>query len=157
MLNASIKVVRYITAASLLIVFVIDIITPPAFVVDILYLCCIMLVFKQDTKTIISFSTAACLLIVIYALIFNHKTGLNLSELVNRGISILAILIVSYIAIYYRKLNQLTRLKEEQHLRNLKEMLFLTSHHVRKPVANILGLIENMNIDLTDLSTAELQ
>jgi signal transduction histidine kinase len=155
MINASIKTTRYVAIASLLTVFVIDVIAPAAFVVDILYLCCILLVCKQGRKTIITLSMTSCLLIFIDILFFNHR--LSLSEWINRGISILAILIVSYIAILYGKLNEVARLKEQQYLNDLKKMLFITSHKVRKPAANIIGLIETLNSDGPDLSAGELK
>jgi signal transduction histidine kinase len=157
MLNASVRTIRYIAGASLFAVFVIDIITPPAFVVDILYICCILLVYKQNSKTILSFSIAAISLIFIDGLFFNHRGTPILSEWVNRGISVFAILIISYIATLYGKLNQATRLKEKQYLEDLKEMLFITSHKVRKPVANIIGLIESLNDANTDFSAEDLK
>jgi K+-sensing histidine kinase KdpD len=157
MLNASIKTTRNVASASLAIVFIIDIITPQAFVVDILYICCILLVYRQTNKTIISFSTIACVLIFIDALFFNHNGKFELSDWVNRGISVLAISVVSYISILYGKLNRAGRLKEKQHLEDLKEMLFITSHKVRKPVANIMGLIESLNDVNADFSADDLK
>ncbi len=142
----------YLAAASLLVVAVIDLFTPTVFVVDILYLSSIVIVFKQDTRTILAFCIAACLLIVLNVLLFDLKQMLSLSLWVNRGISIFAICITSYIAIHYRKVTQAGRLKEQAYLKALKEMLFITSHKVRKPVASILGLIDVINLDNADLS-----
>ncbi|MHB8209436.1 hypothetical protein [Mucilaginibacter sp.] len=138
-------------------VFVIDTVTPAAFIVDILYLCSILLVFKQDRKTIISLSTAACLLIFATAMFFNHRQSLNLSEWINRGIAVLAILIVSYITIRYQKSNQAAKVKDQQYLKDLKEMLFITSHKVRKPVANIIGLIGDLTNTEANFSTDDLK
>lgn len=39
----------------------------------------------------------------------------------------------------------------------MEEMLFITSHQMRKPVANILGIIEIINGDCACLSVAELK
>jgi K+-sensing histidine kinase KdpD len=157
MLNASVKTTRNVASASLLIVFIVDIITPPAFAVDILYICCILLVYRQTNKTIISFGTVACILILIDALFFNNHGKFNLSEWFNRGISVLAIWVISYISILYGKLNREGRLKEKQHVEDLKEMLFITSHKVRKPVANIIGLIESLNDANADFSADDLK
>ena len=157
MLNASIKTTRNVASAGLLLVFIIDIITPPEFVVDILYICCILLVYRQTNKTIISFSIAACALSFLGALLFTIQGEFSLSEWLNRGISILAIWVISYISILYGRLNRAGRLKEKQHLDDLKEMLFITSHKVRKPVANIIGLIESLNDANADFSADDLK
>lgn len=153
----SITKTQSLAAGSLLVVFIIDTITPVEFVFDILYLCCILIVFKQNTKTIICFSTAASILILINLLLIDQISQLSLSAWTNRGISLLAIFITSYIAIHYRKTSQGGKLKEQQYLKALEEMLFITSHQVRKPVANILGLIEIIDTDHADLSAEDLK
>jgi K+-sensing histidine kinase KdpD len=60
-------------------------------------------------------------------------------------------------AIHYRKQTRASMLKEQQYLKALEEMLFITSHQVRKPVANILGLIETTRVDSADLSASALK
>jgi hypothetical protein len=151
------KTTHYLAAACLLIVFTIDIFTPTEFVADILYLCCIVIVFKENTRTIVCFSLVACLLIIIDMVLFDLKLHPSVSHIINRGMSIVAILITSYIAVHYGKLSQQSVLKEKQYLKALEEMLFITSHQVRKPVANILGLINTMNSDCEDLSATDLK
>jgi signal transduction histidine kinase len=146
-----------LAVASLLTVFLINIVTPPDFVIDILYLCSIVIVFKQNTQTIIGFSAAACVLIVINAIFFDTGFNLSVSLWINRGISLFAIIITSYIAIHYRKQTQAGMLREHRYLKALEEMLFMTSHQVRKPVANILGLIETTNPGSADLSASDLK
>jgi signal transduction histidine kinase len=146
------KTPQCFAAASLLIVFATDLFTPPEFAFDILYLCCILFVFKQNTQTIIAFSAAACMLMLIDMLFIDLKLKLSLFVWVNRAISIFAIFITAYIAIHYRKLQQKGLLKEHQHLIALREMLFINSHKIRKPAANILGLVNILNIDSAILS-----
>jgi hypothetical protein len=144
-------------AASLLVVFAIDILTPTEFVADILYLCCILIVFKENAQTIIIFGVAACLLIVADVLFIDIKLNPSLAHYVNRAMSILAILITTYIATRYRKLSQAGIIIKRQHLKDVKEMLFITSHQVRKPVANILGIIDVINNDCGDVSAEEIK
>lgn len=151
------KTPQCLAVASLLFVFVVDLFTPPEFTFDILYSCCILFVFKQSTKIIIAFSAAAAMLILIDMLFFDHTLKLSLFVWVNRVISIFTIVITAYIAIHYRKLKQTGLLKEEQHLLALREMLFINSHKIRKPAANILGLVNNINIDSANLSGARLK
>jgi hypothetical protein len=157
MIKTSIKLTHYLAAASLLAVFIIDVFTPTEFVADILYLCCILIVFKENTQTIIGFAVVACMLIVADVLFIDMKLHPSLSHYVNRGMSILAILITAYIATRYRKLSQAGIIKRRQHLNDLKQMLFITSHQVRKPVANILGIIDVINNDSEDLSVADIK
>jgi len=148
---------QYLAAAGLLAVFLINILTPPDFVIDILYVCSIVLVFRQNTKTILRFSVAACALIVINALFFDVAIGHNISLWVNRLISLIAIGITSYIAIHYRGQTKASTRKQKQYITALEAMLFMMSHEVRKPVANILGLVEDVRTNNTDLSGADIR
>jgi signal transduction histidine kinase len=155
--NTPIKTTRCLAAASLLIVFIIDIVTPPTFVADILYLCCSLLVFRESPRTILFFSIGACLLIVADTLLFDLKLNLGITFWANRGMSILAIIITSNLAIRFRKLNHESSLKDRQHLEALREILFITSHRVRKPLANIVGLTDLINADNTILTADDLK
>ena len=146
----------YLAAASLIAVFVIDMLTPVYLAVDILYLCCILILFRQNTLTIISFSIAACLLILLNA-ILESRRSMELTVLFNRLISVGAMFIISYIAIHYRQASKRGTRKEQRYLRALEEMLFITSHQVRKPVANILGIVDMINSDHEHLSPKELK
>lgn len=152
---------QYLAAVSLLAVFIINIAVPPSFVIDILYLCSIVLVFKQNTKTILGFSIAAAVLIIINTIFFDVESRLSMSLWINRLISLFAIFITSYIAIHYRKQTEAGLLKEQQkhqqYIKALESMLFMMSHEVRKPVANILGLIEALCAHRAELSQEETQ
>lgn len=144
----------YLAAASLLLVFVIDVLTPAHLAIDILYLCCILILFKQKTNIIIGFSTVACLLILINAAFENQG---EITVWLNRLISISAIFITSYIAVHYRMASKRGVIKDQQYLRSLEEMLFITSHQVRKPVANILGLADLISSDNEQVNTSDLK
>jgi signal transduction histidine kinase len=152
---------QYLAAMSLLIVFVINILTPPAFVIDMLYVCSIVLVFRQDTKTILGFSAAAGALILINALFIDTAIEHSMSLWINRLISLVAIGITSYIAIHYRRQTQAAALKkleqEQRYITELEAMLFMMSHQVRKPVANILGLIDLLCVHRGDFSEDETE
>lgn len=156
MKNTPIRTTRCLAAASLLTVFLLDVLTPATFVIDVLYLCCILLVFRESPRTIIGFTIGACLLIVIHVLIFDLRLKLGLSFWANRVMSIMAIIITSNLVIRFRRLNQAARLKEQHRLEAMEEILFITSHRVRKPVANIIGLTDVINAD-TYLTIDELK
>jgi signal transduction histidine kinase len=147
---------QWLATASLLIVFTIDTFSSSKYVVDVLYLCCILIVFKQSMATIYSFGIAACLLIVLNT-IFEHRSQHELSIIVNRCISVFAILITAYIAISYNKLSNKAQAKEQQYLKALERMLVMTSHKVRQPLARLLGLVEMINMDGSELTVAELK
>jgi signal transduction histidine kinase len=55
-------------------------------------------------------------------------------------LAILAIISISFFAIKYRILRDKSKLQKELRIKALEEMLFMTSHKVRQPVANILGI-----------------
>lgn len=44
--------VQYLAAISLLLVFAIDVFTPSHYVVDTLYICCIVITFKQKRRSL---------------------------------------------------------------------------------------------------------
>jgi signal transduction histidine kinase len=136
---------QYFAAACLLAVFTINIFTPPDYIIDILYLCSIVLVFKQRSKVIIAFSAAACSLILLNAILFDLGPHIGAAIWINRSISVFAILVTSYIAIHYRLLNRSALVKEQLYAKSLEDMIFITSHQVRKPVANIIGLVEDLD------------
>lgn len=138
---------QYLAAVSLLTVFLVDILTPARFGVDILYLCAILLVYKLPARTIIGFTIVACLLILLDEDIFiMHQPLASVgADWFNRLISVFAILVAASIAISYRKAQDVALQKERKYYADMKAMLFMTSHQVRKPVANILGLTQALD------------
>lgn len=105
---------EFLATISLIIVTAIDSVSTYNFDFDILYLCSILLVFKQDRRTIITFSIASCLLI-IFNVIIEDPQQLSNVLLINRFISISAILTASYMALHYSTLNRKAKAKEEQY------------------------------------------
>jgi signal transduction histidine kinase len=123
-------------------IFIIDIVTPIGIAVDVLYICCILIVYRQGKRTILTVGIAAIALILINAIIFETVSKINYITLINHGISAVAVLITTYLANHYQQMNEKIVTKEQQHIAELKEMLFITSHKIRRPVANILGLLQ---------------
>jgi hypothetical protein len=157
MVKPPVKSIHYIAAVSLLIVFLIDVLTPTEFIADILYLCCILIVFQENAGTIIRFGVIACLLIIIDVVFVDLKLKLSVAHYINRGMSIIVILVTAYMAMRYRKLSDAGIIKEQKNLQAIEEILFITSHQVRKPVANILGLIDTINCEDTTISITALK
>lgn len=142
----------YLAAATLLCIFVIDLFAPEGLGVDILYLCAILLVSEQPPRTIIGFTLAACLLILVDEDIFlgGKLTAASYLDWANRLISVLAIAATAFIAVRYQRSKTAKVKKTQQYLQDLEAMLFMTSHEVRKPLANVLGLIDVLELDEAD-------
>lgn len=93
---------------------------------------------------------AACLLVLINLLFFDLHLKPSPSIWANRAIT-------AYIAVHYQKLSRSGVLKKKEYLRALEEMLFMTSHEVRKPVANLLGLLDIITNESAGLSVEKLR
>jgi signal transduction histidine kinase len=126
---------KNVAVISLAAIFSLDIITPSGVAVDVLYSCCILIVFRQGKRAIVRVAFAAIALILVNLVIFDTLSKINYTILINHGISAVAVLIAAYLAIHYQQMNA-------QRIAELEEMLFITSHKIRRPVANILGLLE---------------
>lgn len=149
--------IPFIAAIGLVGVFIINQLFPFILIGDLLYLGCVVLVFQQTRQIIVSFSIAAFLLIAANT-IMNYFAGkINALEWANHILSLaLAVFIMVYIAVNERKLSRLARQKEQRYLQSLEEMLFMTSHKVRKPVANIIGLMDLLLDDNNTVPDDEL-
>lgn len=121
-------------------IFVVDYFTPSEAAVGIFYLIPIAVVFNQKIVIIFLFSLISSLLLLINYFIFYEHHMVDVVYKDNRILSILAILIISFFAIKYRILRDLIRKQKELRIKALEEMLFMTSHKVRQPIANILGI-----------------
>lgn len=140
--------IAYIAAICLVGVFIINTLFPFILIGDLLYLGCVVIVFQQTKQIIVGFSIAAFLLIAANIVMNNHTGEINTLQWANHVLSLaLAVFIMVYIAVNYRRQNQLAKQKEQRYLQSLEEMLFITSHKVRKPVANIIGLMTLITAD----------
>lgn len=153
MFNVSLKQ-KFLALSSLIAVFLIDVIAPYGIAVDVMYMCCILLVFREKKSTLIFFSGLTSTLIVITTLT-SHITQKGAVTVANHIISLSAVLVTTYIALTYQKMSRLKRVKEEAYITGLREMLFITSHKLRRPVANIIGLL-NIEGGLHRLTADEL-
>ena len=150
--------IPYIAAFCLVGVFVINTLFPFILIGDLLYLGCVVIVFQQTKQIIVGFSIAAFLLIAANIIMNDHAGKIGALAWANHILSLaLAVFIMVYIAVNYRKQNQLAKEKEQRYLQSLEEMLFMTSHKVRKPVANIIGLMTLLTAADSTLSASELE
>jgi PAS domain S-box-containing protein len=90
---------------SLLAISIADFIVPPGTAMGILYLLSLMLVFDQDRKTIIWYSTISSILIIA-DIVVHFETDLHYSVYGDRTLSLMAVWITCFILLAYRKLNK---------------------------------------------------
>ncbi|MDB5124867.1 MAG: domain S-box protein [Mucilaginibacter sp.] len=89
---------------------------------DVLYVCCVLLVVGQPIKRIIIYSLIACCLILVTHLTLNRTLPLSWVAFVNAGISIGAALITAYVGNKMLRKNKLLEQCVAQRTRNLSEV-----------------------------------
>jgi PAS domain S-box-containing protein len=101
------KAAQIYATLALVFVFVIDIYTSPGFAVGILYILCSLLVYSEEKNTIIGFSVLAVMLIILRLFISFPTEGPPTDEfwliLVNRGISVLAVILIAWVALRQKR------------------------------------------------------
>lgn len=125
---------------ALLIVFLIDMFIPLGIAVGVLYLFCFFLVCRQNKKIIIAFAVITSLLTITKLIIFLSPTT-NYMVFANRAITIMVIITIAILASRHRTLIDTINAEQNTYTKELEEMLFMTSHRVRKPIASCLGLM----------------
>jgi signal transduction histidine kinase len=118
----------------------VDYYTPSEAAVGIFYLVPITIVFNQRKRVIFLFSLLSSFLLLINYFVFYENHVVDAIYKDNRVLAILAILSISFFAIKHRILRDKSKQQKELRIKALEDMLFITSHKVRQPVANILGI-----------------
>lgn len=139
--------------ALLLIVFVLDVYLPKGFSMGKLYILIFFLICNQNRKVIIRFAMLTCL-IGIAKFIILYDPHRNVSSYINRLMTIVSVGIIAAISIHYRMLTDRMNSERLSYEKQLEEMLLMTSHQVRKPLANFFGLLNLFEGDKT-LTEAE--
>lgn len=135
---------KILAAFFLLIIFFIDLIVPMGIAVGILYLFGFLLVCSQNKKMIITFALITSFLTLAKFFIF-LSPGTNYMVYANRGITIILIWIITVLAIRHRILTEVINSERRVYINELEKMLFITSHKVRQPITNILGLANQLD------------
>lgn len=143
-----------LASLTLLIVLVIDFFTPLGIAVGVLYIVCFFLVCRESRKTIITFAILTAVLTLIKLFVFATPET-SYMAFVNRGITVVAILVLGLLALRHRKLWEDLNAQRNSHIKELEEMLFVTSHKVRRPISTCLGLMQLIDntkpIDMNEL------
>jgi PAS domain S-box-containing protein len=90
--------------------------------VDVLYICCVLLVAGQPIKRIVIYSLVACCLILVSHLTLNRTLPLSWVAFVNSGISVIAALTTSYAANAILRKNKQLEQSVAERTRNLSEV-----------------------------------
>jgi len=130
-----------LASLTLVAVLVIDFLTPLGIAVGVLYVVCFFLVCRESRKVIITFAVVTVLLTVIKLIVFASPETSYMAY-VNRTISVGAIILLGIISLRHRKLWEELNAQRNSHIRELEEMLFVTSHKVRRPISTCLGLMQ---------------
>ncbi len=132
---------RVQTLFSLFVVFLVDLFAPLGIAVGALYVFCFFLICREDKRTICRFAFLASILTVTKLFIF-FSADTSWVAYINRGISIVVIVTIAALAIRHRLLLEQRNAERQAYVKALEEMMFLTSHKMRQPVANCLGLLK---------------
>ena len=134
-----------------LFVFTLDSLLPPhvAGSVGILYMPVVLISMYESKKTILSIAFFATLLIILKYICFNvflqHPQHLGIPF--NRIISIIGLWIAVMVALKSKQVDELLLVKKSEYKETIAEIIYINSHKVRKPVTNIVKLVELMDDD----------
>jgi hypothetical protein len=130
----------------MLLIFILDFFLPLGLSVSLLYLICFLMIIRETKRTILFFFVLASFLIVL-DLVIIYRVDIGWKEFLDVGMSILAIGVGAAMSIRHRTLLEKTNAERAAYVKSLEEMLFLTSHKVRKPVATCMGLMNVFNME----------
>jgi len=124
----------------LLLIFLIDLYAPFEIAIGILYILCFFLICNQNKMTIVGFATALFLLAITKFMIF-YNPDTSYIIYFNRMLTVSTIIIIALLSLRYRTMVESRNADRVNYEKQIEEMLFITSHKVRKPLANCFGLL----------------
>lgn len=138
--------IRYIKVIAFLVsigIFSLDILTDSHAAIGVLYIVSMVLLINQNERTIYFFAAISSVMLVLDVTMFAHAS-LHDSVLIDKAISFIALWVVTVGMLRYKALNAKKDVQKQKHARAIEEVLFMTSHNVRKPVCTIQGLAQIM-------------
>lgn len=130
---------KFLALLLIIIVAIIDYMVPLGVSVGILYVISLLVLIYEKTATIVSFAIIITLFILINLLFF-ASTETPEFIIINRFLSVFSIWIVVYMMVRHKLLKaRKEAIKDKQKL-VLEEMLFITNHKVRHPIAMLQGI-----------------
>ncbi|PJB15135.1 MAG: hypothetical protein CO118_04995 [Flavobacteriales bacterium CG_4_9_14_3_um_filter_32_8] len=118
----------------LVVIFIFDLLIPLGVALGVLYLCCFTFILRETKKTIVIFTIVSIFLILLKPLLHSSPETFNWMILMNRCISVIAIIITAIITLKYRK-------QEEKKV----ELFELLSSYRNAIDHNIISCISDLN------------
>lgn len=122
-----------------IVIFILDFILHPGAAIGILYLIPLTIAFKRNLEYVILYSVVTSLLIIIDGILFFSSQS-HYSTIMDGAVSIVTIWLTTFISLRYKTLKIKNELQKEQHLKSIIELLFITSHKLRRPVCSLQGM-----------------
>lgn len=124
----------------LLIVFLLDSLTPIKGSGSVLYIFCFFYLCRESKKTIIVFALIILLLTIITSII-SYSPASNYMALPNKAITIFVIITTTIFTVLHKKLHDRIDNDRNTYVKEIEEMLFMVSHGMRRPITSCLGLM----------------
>lgn len=132
----------------LLFVCILDYLTPLDVAIGILYTSTILVALGESRKIILLMTIIATLLIISNFIYFNAiAVASHWVFPVNRLISITGLWVTTTIALNYKGIQEKLLKERIEYTEALEEVLYITSHRVKNPVANIVKIVAVMGDD----------
>lgn len=131
---------KFTAIVIVLIVFVVDCCIPLGLSVGALYIISLPILLLEKKQTVVLFTIAISFLIFLNLFLFSDEDT-PWYIYINRIISAFSVLVISLFLIRYKILKDRKETIKEAHQKALEEMLFITNHKVRHPVATLSGMI----------------
>ncbi|HEY6162711.1 MAG TPA: hypothetical protein VI112_15890 [Bacteroidia bacterium] len=129
---------------SIFVIFIIDLAAPPDTSIGTLYIAGVLLSFNQSKRGVAGIACLATLAMVLDMLITVDLEQVDKVFMINKGISLSAIWVAALILMKYRQLYQYHLKEREERVQIARQVLFFTSHEIRRPICTLSGLMNLM-------------
>lgn len=156
-----------LTFLSLIIIFIIDLFIPLGVAVGILYVTSVFGLLTLSRLNIHYYFSLICTILIVSALLINIDDSTSWKAIINRGISIAAIWVITFVIVYYKKsisFKEATILKNQAKLEEINESLanknkeleqfaYIASHDLQEPlrtISSFSGILNETYYDQID-------
>lgn len=135
----SFSAAKLIASAIVIFVFIADFLIPIGFSVGVLYLIALPVLILEKKKTVLLFAFSISIMILLNLFYFaTPSTPFHIY--INRFFAVLSVAVISYVLIRYKILKDRNEGIKEAKRKTLEELLFMTNHKVRRPIATLSGI-----------------
>lgn len=141
----SIPIVNVLASIALATIFFIDVSFESHSAIGVLYVVALALLINRSRTSILFFASLSSVLLAVDLWIVLRKP-IDQQILTDKFIALIAIWVLVSALLRCKTLYDKKEIQKDQHLKVVEEMLFITSHKVRKPVCTIQGLVQIMDM-----------